>query len=400
MVDEIARGRDAYAQRSWLAAYESLSRADDAAPLEAGDLEQLATASYMLGRDEEYLSYQERAHQGHLDAGEALRAARCAFWIGMNLILWGEMGRATGWLGRGRRLVERERSDCAEQGYLLLALTPQQVAAGDHDAALATAAEAAAIGERFGDPDLFALAAQDQGILLVELGRVAEGLALLDEAMVAVTTGELSPMVNGFVYCGVIMGCQAAYEPRRAQEWTAALTKWCEQQEDLVSFTGTCLVHRAEIMQLHGAWPVALEEARRVAARSARAMSRSTVAQAHYRQAEIHRLQGEFDAAEEAYRKAGHGGREPQPGLALLRLAQGDRAAAAAAIRRVMTQDLRAGGTRGAAARLRRDHAGGRRRRRRTECLLGARRDRRAMGGRHDARDGRLCARRRRPGRR
>ena len=163
-------------------------------------------------------------------------------------------------------------------------------------------AEAAAIGERFGDADLFALSAQDQGILLIRLGRVAEGLGLLDEAMVAVTAGELSPIVNGFVYCGVIMGCQAAFDPRRAQEWTAALTRWCDQQPDMVSFTGTCLVHRAEIMQLHGEWPHALEEARRAGERCAAASNRSGVAQAVYREGEVHRLRGEFGAAEAAYR--------------------------------------------------------------------------------------------------
>ena len=150
----------------------------------------------------------------------------------------------------------------------------EHAAAGDQEAAIAAAAEAAAIGERFGDADLFALAAQDQGIMLIVRGEVAEGLALLDEAMVAVTAGELSPIVNGFVYCGVITGCQAAYEPRRAREWTAALTRWCEQQPDMVSFTGHCLVHRAEILQLHGDWREALEEARRARERCEAARTR------------------------------------------------------------------------------------------------------------------------------
>jgi DNA-binding NarL/FixJ family response regulator len=329
-VDQLERGRASYARGAWTDAHELLAAAD-----RADDLELLATAAYMLGRDDEYVGAMERAHHLWMESGEGLRAARCAFWIGMNLSIRGEPARATGWLSRARRLVDREDRDCVEHGLLLLARMAEHEAAGDHEAAIAAGGEAVGIGERFGDADLFALAAQDLGILLIERGRVVEGLALLDEAMVAVTAGELSPIVNGFVYCGVIMGCQAAYEPRRAQEWTAALTAWCEQQPDMVSFTGTCLVHRAEIMQLHGAWPDALEEARRAGPRCALAMNEAAAAEALYREGEIHRLRGDFGAAEEAYQGARRSGREPQPGLALLRLAQGNGEAAAAAIRRL-----------------------------------------------------------------
>jgi DNA-binding CsgD family transcriptional regulator len=333
-MNELERGRESYARGAWTDAHESLSRVDQAAPLGAGDLELLATSAYMLGHDDDYLSDLERAHHAHLDAGEALRAVRCAFWLGISLVLRGEMGRATGWLGRAQRLLERDPRDCVEQGYLLLPLVFQHEAAGDYEAAVTPAADAAAIGERFGDADLFALAVQAQGNLLIAQGRVVEGLGLLDEAMVAVTAGELSPIVSGLVYCSVILGCQQAYELRRAQEWTAALTKWCEQQPDMVAFTGRCLLHRAEIMQLHGAWPDALEEARRAGERQG--MNEAGAAEAFYRQGEVHRLRGEFAAAEKAYREASRRGSEPQPGLALLRLAQGDADAAAAAIRRLV----------------------------------------------------------------
>jgi hypothetical protein len=251
--DELERGRESYVRREWMEAYESLSRADQASPLGAEDLELLATSAYMLVRDDD-MSGMERAYHVYLDAGEALRAARCAFWVGMHLFTRREMGRGTGWLGRAQRLVELEGRECVEQGYLKLPLMFQQEAAGDYEAAAAIAAEAAEIGERFRDADLFALAVQAQGIFLIKHGRVEEGLGLLDEAMVAVTAGELSPIVSGLVYCGMIVGCQDAYELRRAQEWTAALTRWCKEQPDMVAFTGTCMVHRAEVMQLHGTW--------------------------------------------------------------------------------------------------------------------------------------------------
>jgi DNA-binding NarL/FixJ family response regulator len=327
-------GRRFWAERAWTDAYTSLTNADRAAPLGAADLELLATSAYMLGRDDEWMSLLERAHHVYVDAGEARRAASCAGWIGTNLALRGEVGGATGWFGRAQRLLESYGRDCPEHGYMLLPVMFQHDAAGDFTAAAATAAAAAEIGQRFGDADLFALAIHGQGYMLIKDGRIKEGLGLLDEAMVAVTTGELSPIPTGLVYCGVILACQEVYELSRAREWTAALTRWCADQPDLVAFTGRCLVHRAEIMQLDGAWSDALEEARRAGLRFAETMN-PNAGLAHYRQGELLRLQGEFGAAEEAYREASRCGWEPQPGLAQLRLAQGRGDAAAAAIRRV-----------------------------------------------------------------
>ena len=334
-VAELERGRQSYASQAWTDAFELLSAADRSDQLGAGDLELLATSAYMLGREENYLGILERAYRAHLDADEGLAALRCAFWIGVTLASGGEMGRAGGWLGRAQRLLDRQGDDCVDSGYLLLPRVFEQQGSGDLEAAAATAAEAAAIGERFGDPDLFALAAHEQGHTLIRLGRLKEGLALLDESMVAVTAGELSPIASGIVYCGVILACQDAHELRRAQEWTFALTGWCERQPDLVAFTGRCLVHRAQIMQLRGAWSEAIEEARRAAERCLRAENPAAAGEACYQRGEIHRLLGDYRAAEEAYREASGHGWEPQPGLALMRLAQGKADAAEAAIRRV-----------------------------------------------------------------
>jgi DNA-binding CsgD family transcriptional regulator/tetratricopeptide (TPR) repeat protein len=285
---------------------------------------------------DDYQTVLERAHHVYLEAGEGLRAARCAGFIGMNLAVRGEMGPAGGWFGRAQRLVEREDRDCVEQGWLLVPAALQKQAMGDYEAAYAAAAAAAATGERFGDADLFAAALHFQGLIRIKEGRVAEGLGLLDEAMVGVTAGEVSPFMTGVVYCGVIACCEEAFEPRRAREWTNALTRWCDEQPQMVAFTGRCLAHRAGIKQLHGAWQDALEEARLARERCEQAMNRAATGQALYQQGELLRLQGHFDAAEQAYRDASRYGREPQPGLALLRLRQGDADAAAAAMRRAL----------------------------------------------------------------
>jgi DNA-binding NarL/FixJ family response regulator len=341
----VERGRAAYANGAWNEAFESLASADRAAPLGAGDLELLARASYMLGRDDDYIGGLERAHHAHLEAGEVGPAARCAFWIGHNLLFRGERGRASGWFSRGRRLLEAADEDCVDRGYLLIPVWLEQMGEGDYAAAHATAAEAAELGERFGDPDLLWLARDDQGSALIRQGSVAEGLRLVDEVLVAATAGELSPIVTGIVYCNTIAFCRDAYELRYAQEWTEALSRWCDRQPQMVAHNGLCLVHRAEIMQLRGAWEEALVESRRAAERFTRGvLNQLACGKAHYRQGEVHRLRGELEAAVDAYREASRCGFEPQPGLALLRLTQGDVDAATAAIRRAVgetTQPLK-----------------------------------------------------------
>lgn len=335
MLAKLKQGREFYRRRAWGEAYRALWLADQATPLGGKDLELLALSAYMIGRDEEYLSTLERAHQAHRDAGEGVRAVRCAFWLGLRLLFRGEMGRATGWFARAQRLLEREQQDCAERGYLLLPVVEQQLDAGEYEAAYTIAARAVAIGERCADADLIACAQHQQGRIRLQQGQVEFGLALLDEVMVAVIEGELSSLVTGLMYCGVIQACQEVYAFGRAGEWTAALARWCEEQPEMVAFTGICRVHRAEIMQLRGAWQDSIEEAQRARTRS-QGINEHAAAAALYQQAEVHRLRGEFVAAEKAYQSASQSGWDPQPGLALLRLAQGRVDVATAAIRRAM----------------------------------------------------------------
>jgi DNA-binding CsgD family transcriptional regulator/tetratricopeptide (TPR) repeat protein len=317
-------------------AYRLLSRADRKQSLSGEELERLANSAYLLGKDDEYLSALERAHRAHADAGLNLRAVRCAFWLGLRLTFRGEAARANGWLSRARRLLEREEEDCVEHGYLQLPVMDQHLDAGNLEAAYAAAVRAAEIGDRFGEADLSTCARHLQGRVLIEQGEIERGLALLDEAMVAVSAGGLSPLITGLTYCSVIDGCQQVYALDRAREWTSALAKWCAERPQMVAFTGVCLAHRAEIMQMHGAWEDAIREAARACERCAQVANRSTAAAAFYQRAEVHRLRGEFPAAEEAYRLASQWGWEPQPGLALLRVAQGRAEAAAAAMRRAM----------------------------------------------------------------
>jgi DNA-binding CsgD family transcriptional regulator len=335
---DLERGREAYTKRAWREAHDALLRADAVKPLGAEDLELAAITAYLLARDDECGQLLERAHHGYLAQGNARRAIRCAFWLGMTLIFSGEMGPGSGWLARGQRLLEDEPEETPERGYLLLPLAFRQEAEGRWEEAVQTAERAVAIAQRTGDADLHALAAQMKGQLLVKHGRIAEGVPLLDESMVIATSSVQLPIVVGIVYCGVVLACVESYDVRRAQEWTDVLARWCQDQPDLVAFTGRCLIHRAEIKQFRGEWDGALEEARLASERLAQGFNRPATAQAFYRQGELHRLRGELDAAEKAFAAASRYGLEPQPGLTLLRLAQGRVGDAAASIRRALAE--------------------------------------------------------------
>lgn len=335
--DALDRGRHSFARRAWADAYAELSAADHDSPLEPPDLELLVTAAYLIGRDEVGDDLSARMYR-ECCAEDPARAARCAVWLGIQLLLRGEEARGGGWLARASQLLDEGEHDCAERGYLLVPVALGSMAKGDATAAYATFDQVTRIGERFGAPDLVAFGKLGAASALFRLGKTVRGVALLDEVMVSVTAGELSPIVTGILYCAGVEACQEIFDLRRAKEWTAALAHWCSAQPDLVPYRGQCLVHRAEIMQIRGAWHDARDEANRAHELLSRPPSRPEVGMACYQQAELHRLCGEFTEAEQAYQQAGRWGREPQPGLALLRLAQGRLDAAAAASRRAVDE--------------------------------------------------------------
>ena len=332
----IEEARRAYAMRAWSDAYERFALADQAAPLAMDDLELLAWSATLCGRDDDYLKAGERIYHAYLEAGDDSRAARWAFWLCFRLFALEEFGRATGWHSRAERLIEPRGGDCVEAGYLLLPMVLRDIGAGNFEAACSTARKAIAIGERFADHDLLAMARTLHGCALMKSGQIGQGVALVDEAMLSAASGELSPVVTGLIYCIVIASCHEAFQLDRAREWTLAMTEWCDAQPQLVAFSGTCLAHRSEILLLNGDWDGALIQARGACKRILRGRDREANAAGYYQQAEIHRLRGAFEAAESDYQKASELGREPQPGLALLRLAQGRADDAASAIRRAL----------------------------------------------------------------
>jgi DNA-binding NarL/FixJ family response regulator len=332
--DTLERARAAFSRRAWEDARSLLATADHEASLFPDDLDRLAIAAHLTGRTSESDAAWTRAHNEHLARQEWELAARSAFRLGFQLLNIGEGVRGQGWIAKAQRVLDEHGcNDCAEQGQLLLPAGVSAVMRGDYALGYATFEKAVAIGRRFHDRDLIVVARHGMGRALIRLGRLQEGLALLDEAMIAVEAGEVSPMFAGDIYCSVIEACFEIFDMRRAQEWTASLTQWCDAQPDLVAYSGQCLVRRAEILQLNGEWTEAVDLARRACERYRKGPEQPAIASAYYQQAELQRLLGDFGAAEELYKEASRRGRSPHPGLALLRLAQGEVEDAAAAIR-------------------------------------------------------------------
>jgi len=343
----LQRGRKSFEQRAWADSHRFLTAADRDGALEPEDLELAATAAYLLGRDDESEAFRARAHQAFVNRGDHEGAARSAGWLAFGLLQRGAVAPASGWLARAARILDDAQLDCVVRGYLLIPSAIQCIIQGDAAGSHSTFSRAGEIADRFHDRDLASLARHGRGRALIRLGNIAEGVALLDEAMVAVIAGDVAPILAGDIYCSVLEACQETFDLRRAYEWTTSLAQWCASQPDLVRYRGECLLYRAEVMQLRGNWDQAAQDAHDACGLLTSGEARPMAGAAFYRVGEIHRLRGEFIKAEAAYARANEHGRKPYPGLALLRLAQGQIETAAVSIRGVL------GDTRAPAARAR-----------------------------------------------
>jgi DNA-binding CsgD family transcriptional regulator len=332
MTGDVERARAAFDRSDWSQVRVLLTAAE---PLDAADLERLAVATHLVGCDAESMAAWERAHGARVGTDDRDGAARCAFWLCILLLLRGEVARASGWLARAERLAAE--ADGPARGFVLIPACLDALGTSDPGRAAALATEIVATARRFGEPDLLALGLLSQGQAAIAAADTARGLRLLDEAMLGVAAGDVSPIPTGIVYCAVIESCMDAFDLRRAAEWTAALHGWCIARPDLVPYRGQCLVHRSQVLQAHGAWDEAVDEADR-ARRLLSDPVHPALGLAWYQQGELYRLRGRAAEADRAYRAALEHGREPEPGMALLWLAEGNVEAAVAAVRRMLQE--------------------------------------------------------------
>jgi ATP/maltotriose-dependent transcriptional regulator MalT len=289
----------------------------------ADELAALGEAAWWEGDVEESLAAWEQAYRRYLRGAESdrRRGAMLAMDIGFTWYLRGEEAMGSGWLGRARRLLAGQ-PPCVEHGYLRTLEIDAAVAAGDYDTAIEVARAIAALADEHGDETLLAYALVSEGVATIKSGRVADGLAVLDEAMLPVVAGRVRPVFAGNIYCQLMSVCHELGDLRRAEQWTDVTARWCEGFESAVMFLGVCRLHRAQLLQIRGEWSRAEEELRRVCEDLA-AMNMVAVGLALYELAEVRRLRGDLTGADEAYAEAHRHGRDPQPGLALLWLAQG-----------------------------------------------------------------------------
>jgi DNA-binding NarL/FixJ family response regulator len=339
VVDDLARAREAYERREWVTAYERLSEVDDAV-LDAEDFARLSMTAFLLGRTNDCVQALQRAYQAHLGRDEVLPAVRCGFWLAQVLLHSGELAVSSGWLGRCQRLLDDVDGDVVERGYIKGLVMMRHIFAGEFEQAWQGAVEITEYGRRFGDPDLVANGLNAQGRMLLYSGRVPEGLALLDEAMVGVSTGDVSPIFAGEIYCSLIEACQEVSDYGRAAEWTSALTSWIDAQPGLVPFTGQCAVHRGQIMRVRGAFVDAVDEFRRATERYEAAGTPWPAGLAMSECGEVLRILGDLAGAETAYEQALGFGHEGQPGRALMWLDRGREAAATSAVHRLLAEPM------------------------------------------------------------
>jgi len=336
VIDSLDEARAAAGRQAWRRAYEAYSGLDPADELLASDLEGWGEAAWWTGKLDEAIALRERAYAAFTAAGDMLGAGRMALTLTWDSEAKGAFAAAGGWLASAERLLA-DLPESPEHGRLLMihALTAL-FAEGDLEKALTLFDDAYALAQRVGDRDVQMLSLSGKGRAYIKAGDIEKGFALLDEATASASCGDLRPHSAGLVYCITISSCQDLGDYRRAAEWTEAANKWCDRL-DVTGFPGACRIHRAEVMRLRGDWPAA--EAQAIAAcEELHDFDRSITASGHYEIGEIRRRRGDFEAAEEAYRTSDGLGRNPEPGLALLRLAEGKVDAAAAAMARNLAE--------------------------------------------------------------
>jgi len=316
-------GRTSFENEKWSDAFTHFSNADNREALQPHDLELLAVSAYLTGKFNACYDLWTRAHNSFLKRNEVPGAVRCAFWLGFSLMNKGETVRGGGWIGHAQRLLDDVRIDCVERGYLFIPAALASLGKGDIKGSIDAFKQALDTGVRFRDENLRTLGHLGHGQALIRSGESQKGVSLLDEAMVAVESGSLSPIVAGIVYCAVIEACLEIFDLTRAREWTDALSEWCLAHPDLVPFRGQCLVRRSEIMRLHGEWSNAIKEVGNAIDILSKPSIEPAAGSAFCQLGDLYRLRGEFAKAEQAYDEANKLGRSPQPGLALLRLNMG-----------------------------------------------------------------------------
>jgi DNA-binding CsgD family transcriptional regulator len=337
VVDELVRARAEFERGEWSAALDRWS-AVDADGLTADDLESSAAAAHLLGRMGDAVERYRRAFDSRVSEGDTPGAARCAFHLSMIGRTSGDQSAGAAWLARGERLVEALPEGSLESGYVAFARMFSHLGAGRFAEAGACAVEATEAGRRHDDAALLATGLCAQGRMAIYGDRVPDGLSLLDESMLEATSRRVAPVMLGHVYCTAIEGCQEVSDLRRVVEWTQLLHRWCTEQPGLVTFTGQCSLHRAQVMRAHGAWDAALDELTAAIERYRLAGATDAVGQAACERGDLLRLRGDLEAAEAAYQSSAEHGYDPQPGSALLWLARGRTAAALGAVRRLLAE--------------------------------------------------------------
>jgi class 3 adenylate cyclase len=333
--DRVQRARDAYHRHAWHEAFDLLREADADASLTAQDLAMLAESAWFAGNPDAAIEARERAHLGYLDEGDKCYAAEMALQIALDHFERLESAIGNGWLGKAKRLLDQTPEDCAAHGWHAQALAYLALRMkGDPEEGLHQARIAQEFGERLGIPAMQALAMAGQGRALISKGKIDEGLALIDESAVTAISGELDPLTTGKIYCNTISICRDLADWRRAIEWTDAAERWCHRQ-NVSGFPGICRVFRAEIMDFRGSWADAEREAKRACEELLR-YDLLVSGHAQYEIGEVRLRVGDLEGAQEAFRQAHQLNRVPEPGMSLLRLAQGDAQAANISIKRAI----------------------------------------------------------------